>query len=148
MKTIVVDLDGTLCNCDHRIHLAQAKDWDSFQELAPQDTLYDDVSGLIKSLSPFYQIVVITGRNDRYRAKTIEWLRKHDMLEHIDSLIMRPDGDRRKDREYKISAVADCFGTIDDAKEEVFFCLEDRDSVVEALRGVGLNVWQVRQGGY
>lgn len=146
---IVIDLDGTLCNIERRVDLAQAKDWEAFHAGIPEDEIYEDVQRLIfmANLANF-GILVITGRNERYRKATFDWMDRHNLSEHVDTLLMRPDGDMRRDGELKVALISDFFGSREKAQNEVAFILEDRDNVVEAYRGAGFPCWQVRVGGY
>jgi FMN phosphatase YigB (HAD superfamily) len=141
-NTIVVDLDGTLCNSKHREHLAQAGQWDEFHSLLADDKPWGDVWQLIADLCGKYYIIGLTGRNEKYRLKTVQWLDKYEI--ELDNLLMRPDFDPRPDHELKPQLLAEA-GVL---PEEVLFVLEDRDKVVEAWRNWGYNCWQVRPGGY
>lgn len=144
-QIIVVDLDGTLCNSGHREHLARAGLWDNFHSLLGGDTPWPDVAGLIDILAQQqYTIVGLTGRNEKYRNATLEWLTKNDIW--IDTLLMRPDDNYQSDHVLKPQMLLDYLNANPD--EGVWFVLEDRDKVVEAWRNEGYNCWQVRPGGY
>lgn len=154
MKTIILDLDGTLFNCEHRQHLAQAKQWDEFHSLATGDKPHEDVHWFVKLLCnsdfsqgmPKYHMVVLTGRNERYRKMTEDILRSNGLL--IDALLMRPDDNYDFDDKMKIQLLEGYFGSKKEVLENVFLCLDDRDTVVEAFRNYGLHCWQVRQGAF
>jgi hypothetical protein len=141
---IVIDLDGTLCNSAHREHLAAAKQWDDFHSLLGADEPWPDVKQMIELLSGVgnYYLVGLTGRNERYRQITHQWLMNHDIF--LDNLLMRPDNDFTSDAELKPRLLAES-GVL---PSEVWFILEDRDKVVEAWRNLGYNCWQCRPGGY
>lgn len=143
-NTVVIDLDGTLCNSSHRDHLAVAKEWDEFHSLLGQDEPWPDVQKMIALLGEVgnYYLVGLTGRNEKHRNATHEWLMKHDIF--LDNLLMRPDYDPRPDHELKPQMLAEA----NILESEVWFVLEDRDKVVEAWRNLGYNCWQVRCGGY
>lgn len=145
-QVVVVDLDGTLCNSKHREHLARAGQWDEFHSLLAGDTPWPDVAAL---LDMFYQkddvvVVGLTGRNERYRNATINWLAHHDIW--LDDLLMRYDDDWRSDHDLKPQLLALYLNQ--NPHLGVWFILEDRDKVVEVWRNEGYNCWQVRPGGY
>ena len=148
MKWIVVDLDGTLCNCDHRVQHAQNKDWDKFHDGIQLDEPHPDVLGFLKLIPEQTPVLVITGRNESQHIATVRWIDEHGLLEKIDAIEMRPNGDWSRDAELKLRIIDAFFGDRLNALENVMFILEDRDSVVEAYRGAGFNCWQVRLGTY
>lgn len=147
-KWIVVDLDGTLCDCAHRVHLAQAKQWDEFHAGIPEDKLRIDVASIVHGMSTFYGILLCTGRNERHRIATEEWLYEHGIGSVVDHLLMRPDDSRAPDHELKPAMVYEFFGSEEEAKQKVFLVLDDRDKVVEAWRDHGFTCWQVQAGSY
>ena len=155
MKIIVVDLDGTLCDSAHRDHFAKAKQWEEFHQAAKDDRPREDVAFFLRilarrSILDEILLVACTGRNEKYRQPTLEWLIKHD-LAVFDTLLMRPDGDWRPDVEMKPALLAEFVergAIVSGDKAEVAFILEDRDKVVEAWRNLGYCCWQVQPGGY
>lgn len=147
-KWVVIDLDGTLCDCDHRIELAQAKQWDDFHAGIPDDKAFPDVSLILRGMTGYVNFLCITGRTERYRKPTVDWLDKNNLMWCIDQILMRPDNDRTRDSEMKLRLIDEFFGSREKALEEVAFILEDRDQVVEGYRGAGFHCWQCRTGGY
>ena len=97
-ECIIIDIDGTLANLDHRVHLAQRKnpDWRSFHDEMDKDLLNTWCFRLIEC---FQQkgigIILLTGRDDSYREMTKQWLLKHRVFYH--HLFMRLESDRRED---------------------------------------------------
>src|SRR6478735_3260808 len=69
-RWIVIDLDGTLCDCSHRVHLAQAKQWDDFHAGIMDDKPYPEVVEFVKIISPHYNTILCTGRPETYRKDT------------------------------------------------------------------------------
>tara|TARA_Y100000310_G_C20547602_1_gene746375 strand:- start:703 stop:1140 length:438 start_codon:yes stop_codon:yes gene_type:complete len=145
MPTIVIDLDGTLCDCEHRQHLAQAQQWDEFHSKLGDDLPHKEVALIVDRLIG-YEVIACTGRNEAWRIATEKWLRHFRF--HVDALIMRPDGDWRSDHELKPVLLEEHFGSKEKVLNEVILVLDDRDKVVEAWREYGLPCWQVRPGGY
>lgn len=103
MTTVaVIDIDTTLADCDHRAaHLVKDESgkitqasWDTFldPELMTQDTPVPHAREVIDSMrQKGYQIVFLTGRNERLRSVTEAWLREHiGYNTHTELLLMRP----------------------------------------------------------
>lgn len=144
MSIVICDLDGTLCDTEHRDHLARQKRWDDFNTLLVQDRPHQDVVEILKGLNLLaHEIVFITGRMATYERQTHEWLRYHLPFLHNYKLLMRPKDDLRKDLVIK----RELFETNCDIKDTLFV-LEDRDHVVEMWRSMGLRCHQVQHGAY
>jgi len=146
MSTIVVDLDGTLNNCVHRIEDARFGHWDLFHSKLEDDEPYYDVEWLLKRLPSTIPVIACTGRDEAYREKTLTWLAKWNIA--LDEILMRPTGDYTPDHELKPRLLEKFFGSKELVIDNVMFVLDDRDKVVEAWRNYGLPCWQVRPGGY
>ena len=164
MKDIIVcDLDGTLCNIEHRTHFVQVaegaprvansgdiiyprKDWDSFFNGVPNDTVNEPVLKVLdafRSTQHRHDIVFCSGRPERCRTDTVEWLEKHNFIDGYYELHMRQDGDFRRDDIVK-QEILDKY--ID--KDRVLFVLDDRDQVVDMWRRNGLTCFQVAEGDF
>jgi len=142
----LLDLDGTLCDVSHRVHLAMAKMWDEFHSLCQSDRPNPDVLRVVLLLQRSIMPVIVTGRNARWRAKTEAWL--SDCGVSCEALLMRPDDDFRPDAELKLSLLDRHYGGRDSWLRRVVFALEDRERVVEAYRNLGIPTWQVRPETY
>lgn len=152
---VVIDLDGTLCNDAHRSHLASAGQWDEYHSLCKDDVPHADVVSFLRMCED-ETILAITGRNERFRQATYDWLGKHQLGAYIDAVLMRGDDDYRPITEVKLRALEEYLAegiTFEpDALKSlviarVLVCLDDRDKMVEAYREYGLPCWQVRPGG-
>jgi hypothetical protein len=143
-KAIIVDLDGTLADCEHRRPLLQFGKWKDFFELAPKDTPTLWCMELMEAMrSRGYAILLVTGRPTEYRAATEEWLKQHRIT--YDWLFMRPGGgDSRKDSVVKGEIYN---GKIRD-QFEVLFTVDDRRQVVEMWRQLGLTCLQCAEGNF
>ncbi len=91
----IVDLDGVVADVRHRLHFLQnrPKDWDGFFAAAAADPAHPEGLAVVARLADDHEIVFVTGRPDRLRRDTVEWLETYGIGEH--RLFMRPDGDRR-----------------------------------------------------
>jgi hypothetical protein len=147
LTTIVIDLDGTLANCEHRQQHAQNGDWDMFHSLLAGDRPYADVAWLLSCMHGEYQVVAVTGRNEAHRSATLNWFHEQG-IGQIDVILMRPDNDYTPDHILKPRMLEVYIGSKQETLDEVIFVLDDRDKVVDAWREYGLNCWQVRQGTY
>jgi hypothetical protein len=90
---VIFDLDGTLCNISKR------NPYDT--EKCSLDTVHDHVMNMVNLFNnKQYQILFCSGREDKYRQLTEEWLDKH--LAELDfpvqyKLFMRQSSDMRSD---------------------------------------------------
>lgn len=151
---VIVDLDGTIADARHREHYAQNGEWDAFHQASTLDIPRPDVQWFLNCMinlmanQPQPHIVILTGRNERYRPLTEAWLIKNNIF--YDELIMRPDNNFEKDGELKVRQLTElCEAAgFDHPCEAVIVALEDRDQMVEAYRELGIPCWQVQAGGY
>jgi hypothetical protein len=157
-QTIICDLDGTLANCEHRVHHVQSKpkNWDAFYAGIPDDEPNLPVLFVLrKFLEDFdytkgewiYRVVFMSGRPERCRKDTMTWLAKHvfDTQEPIDvELHMRADGDFRQDSIVK----RELFEKTGIDPASVVLVLDDRQQVVDMWRSLGLTCWQVAPGDF
>jgi uncharacterized HAD superfamily protein len=92
---IIVDIDGTISDCRHRMHhiLKDKKDWDAFHAEIHLDQPIQPVASIVRSLQPLSFIIICTGRPVEYRKQTLEWLDKHKI--RANELFMRCTGDYR-----------------------------------------------------
>lgn len=100
-QLVIVDIDGTITDASHRIHfvrnVAGRKDWDAFYAALSKDPQRKEVIRDVEMLAKVSDILLITGRAEKYRIPTIVWLRDNDVKFIPAGLLMRPDDDRRED---------------------------------------------------
>lgn len=144
-KAIIVDLDGTLCEVEHRVpHIrGEHKNWKTFHELLVHDELNHWCFELIEAMSARgYKIIFVTGRPQAYRESTENWLRKHSVkYEH---LYMRAVLDFRDDSDVKESIYAEMI----EGNYQVLFVVDDRKSVVDRWRKLELICLQCAPGNF
>jgi hydroxymethylpyrimidine pyrophosphatase-like HAD family hydrolase len=112
---IVVDLDGTVADNSHREGFIQGnqKDWDAFYrpELIAKDKLIMGArEGLVKlTHNRNHKVIFLTGRPERTRRVTEDWIETYIWPVFAGELIMRGDTDRRKAHDYKRSKVTELY---------------------------------------
>src|SRR5215208_5359074 len=96
-RDIIVDIDGTLADCLHRLHFIKGrrKKWKKFFACASLDKPRIEVVMQVRELAQQYNIHLVTGRPESYRKQTEKWL-SHYRIPYV-SLHMREAGDYRSD---------------------------------------------------
>lgn len=144
LDAIVCDLDGTLCNIEHRRQYVQNgnKDWRSFFLNMDKDLVNKPVMDIINKFSNTHEIVYCSGRPDSFKDKTVKWL--EDNNAPIGNLFMRRRNDFRQDNIIK-EVILD-FELL--TRYNIEFCLDDRNQVVKMFRDRGITVLQVADGDF
>lgn len=138
----IVDMDGTLASCEWRAREClngDPKDWDRFFKLMVHDSPIRPIVDLVQAIYYHWHWIpiVVTGRPEKHRNDTEEWLRRFDVP--FRSLFMRGNSDRRSDWIVKSEIYDNHLSHLD-----VRLVLDDRDSVVDMWREVGLYVVAVK----
>lgn len=141
MRAVIFDLDGTLCDCSHRLHhvTGSCRDWNAFFAGIPDDGCYEDVANLVFELYINNAIVFCSGRPEDHRALTETWLERHG-FGAIKALYMRPTDDHRPDHEVKQQLLR----AMREDGYEPWLVVDDRPTVVAMWRNEGLTCLQVR----
>jgi hypothetical protein len=94
----VIDLDGVVADVRHRLHhvTGRRRDWDAFFDGIDDDDVLPEGRAIADRLAADHEIVYLTGRPERTRSKTEDWLVRHRLPRA--EVIMRPEGDRRPAR--------------------------------------------------
>jgi phosphoglycolate phosphatase-like HAD superfamily hydrolase len=149
VKLVVFDIDGTLADNSHRVGFVRTKpkNWAAYNSGLAQDGVYQDMVDLYCSFYDQeyeYQVVCATGRNESQRTETLDWMinKNIPLPEH---LFMRRDGDFRGDDIVKLELLKDIKTT---TGRFPFMWFDDRDRVVNAIRGAGVRVLQCRPGNF
>lgn len=132
---IIVDVDGTLAIMGDR----SPYDWSRVGEDQPNDPVVNLVNRYYAYGAS--QVIILSGRDGCCREATEGWLDQH--VEY-DRLLMRDPGDTRKDAIVKQELFLDHVAPY----YNVEFVLDDRNSVVDMWRGIGLTVLQVAEGDF
>lgn len=135
-SAIICDLDGTLCNVEHRRGFVnkpkgERKDWSGFFKAMVNDTPNKWCMDLLKKFSNEHTIVYCSGRPDDWRKTTAEWLQLHEAP--VGPLYMRNRHDSRQDNIAK-EIILD-FEIL--TKFTPYFMIDDRKQVVDMWRARG-----------
>ena len=144
-KAIIVDLDGTLCDVEHRVHHVRSKpkNWSAFNQAMDQDQPYFWCLELIAAMKARdYKIYFVTGRDENFREMTEAWLARHHV--EYDQLYMRAAMDFREDSEVK----EEIYLAKIELVAQILFVVDDRKSVVERWRKLGLTCLQCAPGDF
>lgn len=135
MRAAIIDIDGTLADCRHRLHHVlpgRKRDWEAFFGEMDDDEPIWPVCEVVRHLALESRIVLCSGRPENYRAVTEAWLDRNGVQR--DALYMRPAGDTRPDHIVK----AQILDGIKADGYEPFIVIDDRQSVVDMWRDRGL----------
>ena len=140
MKTIIVDIDGTLANIEHRRYLVEGdkKDWNKFKSEANNDAPNEWCVVICDSFysNPYgsdVSIIFVSGREEKYRKLTqmqiVQWTTIFNY-----KLFLRKDNDYRKDAEVKKEIYEE---HIKD-KYNILFAIDDSKEIVDLWRSFGI----------
>ena len=136
-NSIIVDIDGTLAHrCDRQ--------WFEYSKVH-LDHLDVAVYGIVESFaSKGYNILIVSGREGTAECKhlTTAWLETHK-VPYVE-LYMRKENDYRRDSIVK----KEIYDTFIKDKYDVEFVLDDRKSVCDMWREIGLKCLQVAPGDF
>lgn len=152
-NTVIVDIDGTISRVGERLVYLQTepKDWDAFYEACFEDEPIKEMCELVQCLDAIaYNVIFCTGRRESIREKTVEWIHKYVFKDNVsvdyvnDRLVMRPDNDFRHDTEVKFEMLKKAGVKL----HQIGFVLEDRNSMVDKWRSLGVRCLQVAPGDF
>ena len=140
-ELVIFDIDGTLADISERIHhiKRKPKNWNAFTAGMAQDKAIHSMVRLCNILhASGLHIILCSGRNERNRSETIEWLSKQGVNYH--ELLLRRDEDYRPDAVVKRELIQGL------DKSKILFVVEDRSRVLEMWRSAGLVCVQCAPG--
>jgi len=146
---IIVDLDETLADTRHRMHVVTGRDYNAddyeiYYRNLEKDEVYPHIWRLVLSMAKTHEIIFMTGRPEKYRDQTHKWIWRKTGLIPYDTLFMRPHDTLECDTKIK----AMLYEKHVKPKWTVEFVLEDRTKVVKMWRELGLPCLQVQQSDY
>lgn len=150
-KVVICDLDGTICDVEHRRHFltdGPKKDWGSFFKEMDNDTLREDVIEQVMAALKEHnaKLIFVSARPEEYRERTMKWFVKqafelNKVFPSFVTLLMRNDNDSREDSIIKSELYDKYLKNLDIVK--VF---DDRPRVIRMWRERGLDVVDVGSG--
>ncbi len=144
-QAIIVDIDGTLANVEHRLHLwpKHKKQFLSNEEIA-KDGVNEWCSEILCAFrNPGIHTIFCSGRKESARETTVDWFIRNK-LQYPHKLLMRADGDYRADTIVK----REIYERDIEPFYEIMFVIDDRASVVEMWRELGLTCLQCAKGDF
>lgn len=156
---VVCDLDGTLCDVEHRRHhvrpepgSGKKKNWMAFMDGIKDDGLNQWCADILESFSREHMIVYCSGRGREQEVATRDWLNYHDVLRFENAygqkydaeLFMRMAGDSRRDDIVK-EIILD-FEIL--TRYTPYFMIDDRQQVVDMWRRRGFTCLQCAKGDF
>jgi len=137
---ILIDIDHTIANSYWRDSMIGTVPWDDYYAEGKYNKPFKNVANLINSLSSMqYEIIGFTGRPEKFRSMTVEWLVKNRI--DIDIILMRPDDVFLKNSEMKLVLVKDYFK--DDFKK-IHFVIDDNEETILEFYKLGIPTLQIR----
>lgn len=143
-EVVIMDLDGTLANGSHRLHLLPTKDmhltetWREFNAAAKDDAPIANTIEMFNALIRGGKTgVVLTGRSGEFLSDAVHWLSSHKC--HYDFLVMRGAEDNRKDtviKEEFLRAVG---------LDRILCAFDDSPAVIAHFRSMGITTYAVTE---
>jgi phosphoglycolate phosphatase-like HAD superfamily hydrolase len=144
----IVDLDGTIADCTHRLHYIKGKhsNYRKFFSECVNDTPIHSVITVVEALGEAgHRIVFLSGRSDEVQRQTFGWLQQYVYLRPT-VLYMRKEGDTRPDEVIKPELLEQV--KKDFPNEEILGFFDDRKRVVDVWRKMGYKVFHVAEGNF
>jgi len=95
-QCIIVDLEGTLTNCAHRIHHYNNKNYDEWNDLFYKDLPNDDLLGILRKYQTLdVAVIICTAKNITYQNEVESWLSRYSYLALSDDIMYRSINDNR-----------------------------------------------------
>ncbi|MFC0625366.1 HAD family acid phosphatase [Kribbella deserti] len=131
----VLDIDATLSDTRHRLHFIKQrpKDWDGFFAAGKNDEVLPEGHAVATSLARGHDIIYLTGRPERIRKDTLDWLKKNGFPPG--RLLMRGNVDRRPSVVMKLEKLARLA-----AERKIAVLVDDDVAVVRGAEKAGYTV--------
>jgi len=153
IPTVIFDIDGTLADITHRVHLAQAKKFNDFFDAMADDVPNGPIVALLNgilnagSLDTYLQVIYCTGRPEKYRNVTQQFIDDVQVYSRDCPLLMRPNK-QRSVPDYKVKQDM-LVGILEHvSKENILYAVDDRQQVVDMWRSNGITCLQCAVGNF
>jgi len=139
-QCFIFDIDGTIADCNHRVHHlnGRTKNWAAFNAAMADDTPIESTIMVMNALSHNHAIILLTGRSEESRDITEAWLSRHSIS--ADCLLMRGIDDFRQDWEMKEDFVSEILNKFD-----VHGAFDDSEGVLAMLNRRGIRTFDCSQ---
>jgi uncharacterized HAD superfamily protein len=128
MRQVLVDIDGVLSD-DRWREGRKNVSWDEYHSACWEDPPHKDMVAMINGLhEQEYYIVALTGRPEKWRVITMNWLTKHNVA--IDELLMRQENDYRRSPELKLAMAA--------RYRDIAMVIDNRQDIVDAFKALSI----------
>ena len=138
---VIVDIDGTVADLDHRLHTIATPGQKDFREFHARVKDDKPLTVVIEWVQALYGegmgIIFVSGRGDECAIATEDWLMQH--CPKYDFLFMRRGGDYRPDQDVK----RDIYNML--PKDKIAFAIDDRPRICTLWRELGVKVFPVHQ---
>ena len=156
---VIIDIDGTLSNNEHRLHHIRIKrsgldvvqptpeDWGAYNEAMIHDTVNEWCKNIILGLNKVdTPVLLVSGRGAEYMKETLQWLSDNGMRvgSEFENLYLRSIKDYRPDYETKLEIYLKRIEPYFD----VLFAIDDRQQVVDMWRKQGIICLQCNKGDF
>lgn len=151
MLTWIVDLDGTVCDVEHRRHWVRGKkkNWRAFHEGCVNDTPTPALEVVASLWEAGYKILFFSGRFEEYREHTLNWFKNLEVFPEgvigTLTLKMRPDGDYTPDDQLKERWLEEHLEA--HPEDQILGVFDDRPKVVRMWKRRGYFVFDCNQPG-
>lgn len=141
-NAIITDLDGTLTTStgEDFPFCIPASEWinndKAVRRAFRNAKLRRDLFWLFNMNLLDCDVIILTGRSDRYYDETVYWIQSKSIV--YNQLFMREDGDYRPGEIFKTEVLKRLM-----KQYKIRFVFEDRAKDAEAIRQLGLTVFQV-----
>jgi hypothetical protein len=144
MNILFVDIDHTLSHAHWRDEMIDEAyrnwDWNNYHGASINDDVVPEIAALIDAfVRDDWEIVALTTREEQWRALTNSWLLKHNVP--VDTLLMRPNGDRRSSGDSKLALFNDYMLRLG-LKVDNVIVIDDHDGPVGVFKNANVTVLQ------
>ena len=143
-KYIILDLDGTIADCKHRLKYINGidgidgkKNWKDFFRYMGNDTIIESTKQLVDLTYKDYDVVVVTGRPAEYKEVSEKWLKDNNV--RYNAIYMRPKGDYRPDYVVK-QEIIDLYLEVN----KIEMWIDDKEEVINQVRKNGLKTLYIK----
>lgn len=135
MLVAIFDRDDTLSITEgYSEKLRKADDLSDYDKAMVDDPVHPEMVKLFNSVPDGVARAVVTGRRESARPYLEQWLAANDISPDV--VLMRADGDRRKNAQMKSDALDELLGTYDG----VLYAVDDNPKTIKMYRERGVLV--------